>query len=148
MASTIRQGITVEIDGLREMQAVLRRMPKTAQAEARTQSQKIADTETTRIQRAARTRQGRLAARSVRSRRDRVPTVAAGGARTVRPGVRGGDVFFGAEFGGRGRPSTRQFPPHRGRRGYFMWPTLRADTDRMFKQWSKAVDKIADEWAD
>ena len=34
--------------------------------------------------------------------------------------------ILGAEFGGGRRPRTRQFPPHLGRQGYFVYPTVRA----------------------
>lgn len=40
--------------------------------------------------------------------------------------------ILGAEFGGGRRPTTRQFPPWRGKgetAGYMLYPTLRAETD-------------------
>lgn len=55
-------------------------------------------------------------------------------------------LFFGAEFGGQGRPSTMQFPPYQGKRGYFLFPTARANADRFNEQWVKAIDKSMEPW--
>jgi hypothetical protein len=62
--------------------------------------------------------------------------------------IRAGDVFFGAEFGGRGRPTTQQFPAYRGRVGYFFWPTIRADSQAITRQWETALDALAKTWDD
>lgn len=83
-----------------------------------------------------------------------------------------GDVFFGAEFGGgkfgaknrtsrfqetrvrRGRGmtlvrsgrsgggTTTQFLPHRGRDGYFFWPTVRKKKDEIARQYLAAIDRV------
>lgn len=55
-------------------------------------------------------------------------------------------LFYGAEFGGQGRPETMQFPPYQGKRGYFLFPTARANADRFNDQWSKAIDEGMKEW--
>ena len=55
-------------------------------------------------------------------------------------------AFFGAEFGGQGRPTTMQFPPYQGKRGYFLFPSARANADRFNDMWSKAVDEGMKEW--
>lgn len=55
-------------------------------------------------------------------------------------------LFFGAEFGGQGRPSTMHFPPHNGQRGYFFYPTARANADRYNQQWLEAIDKAMKPW--
>lgn len=55
-------------------------------------------------------------------------------------------LFFGAEFGGQGRPSTMQFPPYQGKRGYFLFPTARANADRFNEQWMKAIDEGMKSW--
>lgn len=87
-----------------------------------------------------------------RGRAQSLGGVAAKAASSVRPtaGATSAGVGFGgpsapwapgAEFGGRGRPTTRQFQPHRGREGYFVYPTIR-DND---KQIEKAYyDGLAD----
>lgn len=58
------------------------------------------------------------------------------------------EVFAGVEFAGaRTRPTTNQFRPHKGKTGYWMWPQIREDQERMFKRWEAAVDAIAREWS-
>lgn len=92
----------------------------------------------------------RLVADSLTASRDRVPVVKMGGSRRLPPhsgrsrsGKRQtvGDVIWGAEFGGGGRPRTRQFPPHRGRDGYFLWPTVRENCGDIQAAYSAALDK-------
>ena len=51
--------------------------------------------------------------------------------RRVKRKVTRGDVFFGAEFGGGATPRTKQFLRHRGRSGYFFWPTVRKEKENI-----------------
>lgn len=93
----------------------------------------------------------KLVAPSIRARRDRVPTVALGGNTPLpvsgegwersRSGARQtvGDVVFGAEFGGRGRPRTMQFLPHLGTIGYAVWPTVRDMDDEILAEYSEGL---------
>jgi hypothetical protein len=53
-----------------------------------------------------------------------------------------GDVFFGAEFGGGARPSTRQFLRHRGQSGYFFWPTVRKRKNEIAKEYLEGIDRV------
>jgi hypothetical protein len=53
-----------------------------------------------------------------------------------------GDVFFGAEFGGGGRPTTRQFLRHRGQSGYFFWPTVRKKKNEIAKRYLDGIDDV------
>lgn len=82
-----------------------------------------------------------------------------------------GDVFFGAEFGGgkfgKGNPTsagaksfarnkegkaidgyrkggghTSQFLRHRGRSGYFFWPTVRKEKENIAKEYLDAIQKV------
>jgi hypothetical protein len=55
-------------------------------------------------------------------------------------------LFFGAEFGGQGRPETMQFPPYEGKRGYWLFPTARDNADRFNAQWADAVDVAMKPW--
>lgn len=55
-------------------------------------------------------------------------------------------IFFGAEFGGQGRPTTMQFPPYQGKRGYWFYPTARENADRFNQQWADAVDVAMQPW--
>ena len=176
-------GITIE--GLRPLIRRLNQLPKAAQQEVREAAQAIADDEATRIAAAGRSsdKQSRAAAEFVRARRDRVPSISAGGNRKagVSGGATAGQLFFGSEFGGgsskrftrdvtetkitsaRGRTRTKrtfgavkfagkkattnQFRPHLGRTGYWMWPTIRRDEQRMVARWVKALEAIEREWS-
>ena len=53
-----------------------------------------------------------------------------------------GDVFFGAEFGGGARPTTQQFLRHRGRSGYFFWPTVRKKKNEIATEYLNAIDRV------
>ncbi len=138
------------IDGLPGMLKRLSRLPKTAQAEIRQAAQAIADDEASRIRAAgeASSKQSSVVAQFIKSRRDRVPAISAGGSRKtgLPSGATAGQVFFGAEFGGQGRPTTQQFRPNTGTTGYFFYPTLRADSERMIQRWLGVVNAIEREW--
>ncbi len=53
-----------------------------------------------------------------------------------------GDVFFGAEFGGGERPTTKQFLRHRGQSGYFFWPTVRKKKNEIAQKYLEGIDEI------
>ena len=53
-----------------------------------------------------------------------------------------GDVFFGAEFGGGARPTTRQFLRHRGRSGYFFWQTVRKEKNNIATEYLDAIQRV------
>lgn len=92
-----------------------------------------------------------LVADSIKARRDRIPKVVMGGAAKLptegagwsraRTGRRQtvGDVIWGAEFGS---DRFTQFSPWTGNdtgSGRFLWPTVRALSDRMMDRWSEAL---------
>lgn len=54
-------------------------------------------------------------------------------------------TFGKAIFSGE-KHTTHQFRPWLGKTGYWFWPQLRADRDRMMQRWEKAVEAIAREW--
>jgi hypothetical protein len=57
--------------------------------------------------------------------------------------VVGGEAYpmaLGAEFGGRGRPTTQQFQPHKGRTGYFVYPTIRREAGQIEERMLDALD--------
>lgn len=94
----------IEVEGLKPFLSQLSKLPKTAQNEIRIAAQAIADEEASRIKSAGQgsDAQSRAAAQSVRSRKDRVPYIQAGGSTKagVAGGATAGQLFFGAEFGG------------------------------------------------
>jgi hypothetical protein len=59
-----------------------------------------------------------------------------------------GDVFFGAEFGGARSPKTQQFLRHRGKSGYFFWPTVRKHKADIAKQYLDAIQRVYDDLKD
>lgn len=158
--------IGVEVEGLPSMWKRLNALPKTAQQEMREAAMAIADDEAARIRNAASSdsRQAAAIAPFIKARRDRVPAISAGGKRRagVSGGALAGEIFFGAEFGGqhhkartttgRGggfviKRTTMQFRPHRGHEGYFFFPTLREDQDRMLDRYEMALRNLEREWA-
>ena len=81
--------------------------------------------------------------------------------RTARAKVRAIDVWYGIEFGGgkygkgnpkpkknykdgttRGGGYTTQFRPHRGRQGYFFFPTVREEGDNIERLYGEAVQRV------
>lgn len=170
----------LDVEGLRPFLRRLNQLPKTAQKEIREVAQMVAADEVNRIVSAgeASDAQSRAVAGFVRASRDRVPAISAGGSRRtgVTGGATAGQLFFGAEFGGRSRKrfeditstvrgrtgrartvrvgsrfvgrknTTAQFRPHLGRTGYWFWPTLRRDRDRMYSRWEQVVRAIEAEW--
>ena len=93
----VRMGI--EVDGLKPLLRRIGTLPKTAQDEIREAARAIADDEASRISSAGRSsdKQSRAAAGFVRSRRDRVPMIVAGGSSKVgvSGGATAGQIFFG-----------------------------------------------------
>ena len=55
-------------------------------------------------------------------------------------------LFYGEEFGGQARPSTMQFPPHQGQRGYWFFPAARENADKFQKVWEAAIDEATKSW--
>lgn len=53
-----------------------------------------------------------------------------------------GDVFFGAEFGGRRRKTTQQFLRHRGRQGYFFWQAVRDSKSYIVKEYAASIERV------
>ncbi|NBW21922.1 MAG: hypothetical protein EBR82_79610 [Caulobacteraceae bacterium] len=115
--------------------------------------------------------QAQVVATALRARRDRIPTIKLDHkrgfvsksrsnrrrTRTVQgPFLRGmrkpgtvtmGDVFYGAEFGGRARKTTKQFLRHRGRQGYFFWQAVRDNKSYIVKEYSDAIERVLKELA-
>lgn len=115
--------------------------------------------------------QAQVVATALRARRDRIPTIKLDHKRgfvsrsrsnrrrtkTVQgPFLRGmrkpgsvtmGDVFYGAEFGGRARKTTQQFLRHRGRQGYFFWQAVRDNKSYIVQEYSDAIERVLKELA-
>jgi hypothetical protein len=155
--------VGVQVEGLNETLRAFNRYGRDANKELRAAAAAEVDRILPALTAAATAAgpQAAMTASSVRRRSDRVPVITAGGSRRIRKRVRSfqrratklssavsaGDVFFGAEFGGGGRPSTRQFPPYRGHAGYWFWPTLRHHLPELRRRYIRALDELAARWA-
>lgn len=143
------------VTGLKETLRAFNRYGKDANKELRQAAGGVADTLVPVLILAAgmASPQAALVTPSIKRRSDRVPVIVAGGSRRVRPSTRSarkvtaGDIFFGSEFGGGRRPSTRQFPPWVGKTGYWFWPTVRAHLPRLRREYIRTLDELADKWA-
>lgn len=142
-----RNAPAVHVEGVQQLLRALSKIDKDLQGEVRDASTKIAQQLVDAASRRAVTPLQRLAMTGIKVRRDRIPSVAVG--RTAlpgRPGVKATDVFYGAEFGGGRRATTRQFPAHRGRRGYFLYPAARDNGRRFYGMWGDAIDRAFKAW--
>jgi len=96
--------------------------------------------------------QAQAVVNGLRARHDRIPTIkldskrgyvsASRSNRKRKTKVTMGDVFFGAEFGGRRRPTTQQFLRHRGRQGYFFWQAVRDNKEKIAVEYMSAIDLV------
>jgi hypothetical protein len=146
----------VQIEGANEAVRAFSRYGKDANAELRDAAQRSADHLAPMMARAMTADGGpsALVATSVRTKRDRFPVIAAGGTRRVASSSRGkkakkpaaGDLFFGAEFGGRGRRTTQQFRRWKGTTGYAFYPTLRAHSIELIDAYRDALEALARRW--
>lgn len=122
--------------------AAFRRLPKEATKSLRERTLELAGTLADKVESAARSegRQATLVAGSVKARKDRIPTIQAGGAKRVgRNRVPLHKVLFGAEFGSNRLP---QFEPHRGKLGYFMFPTVEREKATIGRAWERVADDV------
>ena len=81
---------------------------------------------------------GGVAAKSAPS----VKASSSGGGGAIGLGGGAYPMAAGAEFGGRGRPTTQQFKPHLGRTGYFVYPSIRRNADRIEESYSEKLDDL------
>ena len=130
------------------LNAALRRLPKEASVQLRNASQAMAGEVAAEAKAKASGLPGayRKVAPTIRAKRDRIPVIQMGGSTKLRKGPRQtvGDLIWGAEFGGRGRPTTQQFLPHLGQTGYALWPTIRANHDDIIEAYSAAFDEAVE----
>lgn len=141
-------GLSLRITGLRETIRAFRDLPKDADRELRDANQDISDDLATEIAEAAAgsSAQSALMARTVKARRGRTPSVAAGGAARVgRHNAPAFKILFGANFGA---TYLKQFRPHRGAGDddYWFYSTAEKAQPRVDARWGEAADRIVSEW--
>jgi hypothetical protein len=130
---------------MNDLLRALSKMDKALSAEIRDASQDVANRFATSVMGRAGTPLASAVAAGVKARRDRVPVVAMGTGK-LSSGTPISAVMYGAEFGGRGRPTTRQFQPHRGTAGYFLYPTIREQGREAAEEWADAIFDVLDRY--
>jgi len=141
-----------EVKGLRELNAEMKRagpeMAKKLQDVNKQLVQRVADRARSNFYRTVpgRQRSGDQPRRpgrgSVGSSRDSIRASASGQQAKVIAGGAKAPAFFGHEFGGGARPRTRQFPVHRGREGYVVYPEVRRARESAEKDWNEIFDEV------
>jgi hypothetical protein len=78
------------------------------------------------------------------NKRDKAPNFTIGGSpRVTSTGARAGELIAGVEFGA---SKYKQFPPHRGQQGYFIFPTLKRMQRDITRDWLNSYKIIRDAW--
>jgi hypothetical protein len=139
VAKASRQALYIE--GLDETLRAFRALPKEVKDEADDLVREISGFVAEVTRDAASTKAEVKAAESIRSQKNSV-SIGGGGKRD-----RAGNMALGTEFGGQARKTTMQFRKHRGRTGYFFWPTIRGNSEIIKKKWDDLLEKVTDRWA-
>lgn len=140
--------VRLRIDGVTETLKALNQLEPDANKAIRAHSLELSRQLAGRIKAKASAsgRQAALLAPTVKAGRDRVPLVRVGGTspRIGRPYPRRGrarpfELLFGSEFGG---DHGHGFLPHRGRKGYWINPTVEAAAPLISREWNAAADEV------
>lgn len=139
-----QSGLTVRIhiDGVREVLAALKQLPKDANKELRAAALDLSKTIAAEARQAGinEGRQASLVATTVRAARDRLPVVVAGGnkklGRNREPAYK---LLFGSEFGA---TRLKQYKPHVGRGSYWFFQSIEDNRVTIQKRWLDAADEI------
>jgi hypothetical protein len=154
----------------RDLMATFKTMPKEIQTELRQRNQLMMKVLVQQIQQAAHyapnPRQATALARGARANKDRIPSITIGGGRKAQVSRKGSmnnpkptfsELLYGTEFGQNSSPSVhpenkfpqggRKFPTlsaqkGQGRRGYFIFPTLRKNQEKIRTNFFSVVDRL------
>jgi len=135
VATSVKRG-SLTVAGLADTQKAFRKLPKEIKAASDEQVRAVARLVASEAKAAASTRAERKAATTIKAQKNSV-SLGGGGKRS-----RAGRMSLGTEFGGGATNRTRQFRPHRGTQGYFFWPSIRSNSERIKKMWDDMVDEI------
>lgn len=130
----------ISVDGLPELQKALRQLDNGLEKELKQANSEVARFVASDAAAAA-AALGGVAAKAAPS----VKASASSGYAGVALGGPSHPFAAGAEFGGGRRPTTRQFQPWRGagaNAGYFLYPTIRRDAERIETEYGQAADRI------
>jgi len=142
MATSSTLTVRIHIDGVREVLAALRALPKDANVELRKAALDLSKTIAAEARQAGinEGRQASLVATTVRAARDRLPVVVAGGNRKLgsnrAPAYK---LLFGSEFGA---TRLKQYKPHVGRGSYWFFQSIDDNRVQIQKRWLDAADEI------
>ena len=152
-----KTGVGIEMFGMDDFLRELRRAPKETRKAVKHANREIAKTVLVRMKQRSRivphAAQYQTIIKSLKTPVGTVPQIKAGGTnpkaavaprmidgKKTRPAS--GDIFFGVEFGGGRRSTTRQFPPHRGKRGYVLFPTIIKMHDFIKKEYTDQIERV------
>lgn len=145
--------LTVRIDGAQATLKAFRDLPKDASDELRDRAQELSEKMAGWVRAAgnAEGRQASLLVGTVKAKRDRLPYMVVGGTKRIGhawPGAGRAPAYqllFGSEFG-----SSRGhgFLPHRGKAGYWVFPTIEAHEGDIAREWNKAADEVIAKFGD
>lgn len=151
-------GVAIRVEGLTDILNDLQRIEPNFNKEMRKAGKAVAQLLVNEAVKEAasitRARQALEVMKGMRAQSDRLPTIklahSSGFVSKSRPNrgrkpaakVTRGQVFFGAEFGGGARKETRQFLRHRGRSGYFFWPTVRKEKNNIAVEYLRAIRTV------
>jgi len=137
--------VDLEVRGLDEFVRVLGTIPRALDDEFKRVTVDIANDLAAGARNAARTPLQALAVRGLEVDTSDPPALVVGGT-MVRPGTAAIDIWYGAEYGGGRRPTTKQFQPWLGQRGYFLTPVARERGSKYNDMYGAAIEKAMQDW--
>jgi len=150
-----KSAVGIEMFGMDEFLRELRRAPKETRKAVSHANREIAKTVLVRMKQRSRTvfhaSQYQTIVKSLKTPVGSVPKIKAGvgkssahprmiAGKKTRPAA--GDIFFGVEFGGNRRSTTRQFPHHRGKKGYVLFPTIIKMHGFIKKEYTDQIERV------
>ena len=149
--------VAIEMFGMDDFLRQLRKAPAETRKAVSHGSREIAKTVLVRMKQRSRivphAAQYQTIIKSLKTPVGTVPQIKAGGtnpkAATHRRMIDGkktrpasGDIFFGVEFGGGRKSTTRQFPPWRGKKGYVLFPTIIKMHGFIKKEYTDQIERV------
>ena len=149
--------VRLRIDGARETLSAFRKLGKEAAAALKDANKEISTDLANKVKAAAVSSDAQSAAvaPSIKAKRDRIPSITAGGTRQAtkqRRRSRGqgkttaGDLVFGANFGATYLPQFRKHNGGAGSEDYWFFSTVEDNEAAMVKEWTDAADRLLSEW--
>jgi hypothetical protein len=149
--------LRLKIDGVHETLAAFKKLGKEATAALKDSNKEISQRLVDKIRTAAIAEgsQSTAVAPSIKVKRDRVPSITAGGTRLATKQRRrskgqrktqAGDLVFGANFGATYLPQFHRKHSGAGDDDAWFFKTVKDNEAAMVKEWTEAADKLLTEW--